>query len=98
MKKVNEVPLIEMFGLDQFDENGDRNPDGKFDFLPYKTILLGSGDIIFPTLRPFGSDLPIIFEQSFQQRLIYDTTKIFAEYSPNGRNFKIEMKFYTHSE
>ncbi len=95
LKAINGTPLIEYFGLDKMDEAGNPNPDGKIDFLPGKTILLNSGDIIFPTLESFGSDLPIIFNQSFQQRLIYDTTKTFAVYSPNSRNFKIEVKFNT---
>ena len=90
--------MIEYFGLDKMDEEGNPNPDGKFDFLPGKTILLNSGDIIFPTLEPFGSDLPIIFNESFQQKDIYDTTKTFAAYGPNSKNFKIEVKFNTFIE
>ena len=95
LKAINGTPLIEYFGLDKMDEEGNPNPDGKFDFLPGKTIMPDLGYIIFPKLEPFGSDMPIIFSQSFQQRLIYDTTKTFAAYSPNSRNFKIEVKFNT---
>jgi hypothetical protein len=94
LKKINNVPLIELFGLDKFDENGDRNPDGKFDFIPGKTILLESGDIIFSTLEPFGQDIPLHLFTSLQQNEIYEYGMPQASYFQNSRNFKIEVKYY----
>jgi hypothetical protein len=98
LKAINGTPLIEYFGLDKMDEEGNPNPDGKFDFIPGKTIMPDLGYIIFPKLEPFGSDLPRIFNESLQQNDIYDTTKTFAAYSPNSKNFKIEVKFNTRDD
>ncbi|MBL1213062.1 MAG: hypothetical protein HND52_06880 [Ignavibacteriae bacterium] len=98
LKSINDVSLIKMFGLDNFDENGERNPDNNFDFLPGKTILLGSGDIIFPALEPFGSYLPTIFDETFRQNGIYEKSQSQASYSSNSRNFRIEVKYYPKIE
>ena len=50
-------PLLQVFGLDNLNLQGDPGPDGIFDFVPGLTINLRSGRIMFPVLEPFGSDL-----------------------------------------
>jgi cell surface protein SprA len=50
-------PLLQVFGLDNLNLQGDPGPDGIFDFVPGLTISLRSGRIMFPVLEPFGSGL-----------------------------------------
>lgn len=47
-------PLLQVFGLDNLNLQGDPGPDGIFDFVPGLTINLRSGRVMFPVLEPFG--------------------------------------------
>ncbi len=75
------VQLITEFEFDQIDENGDYYPDGKFDFRKELTICPISGEIIFPSLEPFGRDLPESIPDSFKIFSLYDTIKTFVDKS-----------------
>ncbi len=54
--------LIRLFGLDNTDDNGGY-PDSKIDFLPGLTVNPVRGEIIFPTLEPWGQGLLDNFKQ-----------------------------------
>ncbi|MCF8241597.1 MAG: cell surface protein SprA [Melioribacteraceae bacterium] len=74
------IKLLEAFGLDQTDESGTgTSPDGAFDFLPGRTILPSTGEIIFPTLQPFGVNLPDELPDSLKYNSVYDTLDTFAK-------------------
>ncbi|MEW6062307.1 MAG: cell surface protein SprA, partial [Bacteroidota bacterium] len=49
--------IIRLFGLDEYDDGGGKNPDQKFDFNVGQTIDPERGEIIFPTLFPFTEGL-----------------------------------------
>ncbi|MCP5062309.1 MAG: cell surface protein SprA, partial [Ignavibacteriae bacterium] len=68
--------LLEKFGLDITDESGTGGPDGAFDWDRGRTILTNTGEIIFPTLQPFGANFP--FDQKFAYQAIYDKLLTFA--------------------
>ncbi|MCW9095320.1 MAG: cell surface protein SprA, partial [Ignavibacteriaceae bacterium] len=74
----NNVRLIQAFGLDRQGSGGSPTPDNIFDWRPGITILPETGEIIFPTLEPFGRDIPLGLEDKVYQK-IYDTTKTFAQ-------------------
>ncbi len=75
----NGTPYLQLFGLDKTDESGaSSNPDGAFDFND-RTIFTQTGEIIFPTLQPFGEDFPTAIDTSRRYQAVYDTTKTFAE-------------------
>ncbi|HEY6952024.1 MAG TPA: cell surface protein SprA, partial [Bacteroidota bacterium] len=95
---LNNVTLLQMFGLDRFTE-GSSGSDGKFDYLPGITVDENRGELIFPTLEPFDttsirsflSQSPNVTAQqaaaaadSFSYAAIYDTTYTGA--INNGRN------------
>ncbi len=69
--------ILEKFGLDITDESGNGGPDGAFDWDPGRTILPKTGEIIFPTLQPFGEDFP--FDKKFAFQAIYDKALTFAK-------------------
>ncbi len=60
--KIQNIPLIQVMGLDRVNANNDRNPDGNFDFFPGITIDTELGKIIFPSVQPFGSYLKAQFD------------------------------------
>ena len=81
-EQVNNIDgeaLLEAFGLDITDESGNGGPDGAFDWDPGRTILPGTGEIIFPTLQPFGKDFPEKFSNELAYQAIYDKSVTFAK-------------------
>ncbi|MDZ7624825.1 MAG: cell surface protein SprA [Ignavibacteriaceae bacterium] len=57
------VRLIQAFGFDQQGSGGSPTPDNIFDWRIGYTILPETGEIIFPTLEPFGRDIPVGLEE-----------------------------------
>ncbi|MFI5251833.1 MAG: cell surface protein SprA [Bacteroidota bacterium] len=85
----NNVALLQAVGFDKYASDGSTpTPDGKFDFIPGITIDQAFGNIIFPTLRPFDTDLKnyysvnqhITLTDSLLMPEIYDTTKVSLQY------------------
>lgn len=60
--KIQNVPIIQVLGLDRVNPNNDRNPDGNFDFLPGITVNPELGRLIFPSVQPFGDYLRAQFD------------------------------------
>lgn len=60
--RIQNVPLIEVLGLDRVNANNDRNADGNFDYFPGITIDPELGKVIFPSVQPFGSYLKAQFD------------------------------------
>ena len=78
--ELPELPnqrLIQAFGLDKQGSGGSTTPDNVFDWRPGITIFPETGEIIFPTLEPFGRDIPTELQDKAYQS-VYDTTKTFA--------------------
>ncbi len=73
------VQLLNAFGLDLYDASGNPNPDGNFDWRPDLTILPATGEIIFPTLEPFGNNYPSNLPDSLKYQSIYDTSQTGAQ-------------------
>ena len=72
---TKNIPLVELFGLDQLNSNLDPQPDGNFDFVDGLTIVTETGNIIFPVLEPFGKDLEKLFtdtEQDLKDRFVFN--------------------------
>jgi hypothetical protein len=78
--------ILEILGLDQYDENNNRTPDGRFDFFPGVTVDPERGEVIFPTLRPFDSTIAQFYRQKLGKEApdtllvspVYDTTVVAA--------------------
>ncbi len=59
---VQDVPLIQVLGVDRYNQNGSKTPDGVFDFYPKAetdggTINVNNGRVYFTTVEPFGKTL-----------------------------------------
>ncbi len=77
---------IQLTGLDNLNQQNNKQPDGYFDFLEGITIDSQNGRIMFPTVEPFGRDLAAEFvpgEQDLVNRYVYqplyDSTKTIAQ-------------------
>ncbi len=77
---------LKLTGLDNLNQQGEKQSDGYFDFLEGITIDSQNGRIVFPVLEPFGSDLARQFnpgETALRDRYVYqqlyDSTKTVAQ-------------------
>ncbi len=94
---LKDRPLIEVLGLDQLNQNNDRQPDANFDFIEGTTIDTRNGNVIFPVLEPFGSRLQSLFNPDTEGNLIekfvytelYADTKAVAEREATKNKFVI---------
>ncbi len=73
------IKLLNAFGLDVNDAANSGNPDDIFDYRPSITIIPETGEVIFPTLEPFGNDLPTELPDSVKFSDVYDTLRTFAQ-------------------
>jgi cell surface protein SprA len=73
------IQLLHAFGLDNYNSSGGATPDNIFDWVPDVTVLPTSGEIIFPTLQPFGKNLPDGIPDSLRYSSVYDTSLVFAQ-------------------
>jgi len=90
----NGHKLLEIFDLDRTDESKTSQfPDGAFDFIPGKTILTRTGEIIFPVLEPFGTQLPSELPDTLAYQSVYDTSKTFAQQDRTKDKFLIKGEY-----
>ena len=82
--KIQNVPLIQVLGLDRVNPNNDRNPDGNFDFFPGVTVNPELGRIIFPSVEPFGDYL----------RAQFDTTGVTPGANPAAERTLVQQYVY----
>ncbi len=79
IREIGNVRYLNAFGLDLLDASKQPNPDNKFDFRPNITVFTETGEIIFPKLEPFGTDLPAGIPAEYAYQSIYDTLKTIAQ-------------------
>ncbi len=76
-RKLQNIPLIRLLGLDKLNPNNDPQPegDGNFDFVEDVTIDTKMGKLIFPVLEPFGKTLNNLFdadEQILREKYVFN--------------------------
>ncbi len=94
-----EVPLLQIFNLDNLNVQSDPAPDGVFDYVPGLTIFPRTGRMMFPVLEPFGSSLsrqlpddPEI-QQEYVYQVLYDSTVWRAREYPSLNRFVIRGQY-----
>ena len=88
-----QIQLLNAFGLDLYDNSGNPNPDGNFDWRPQYTILPDVGEIIFPNLEPFGQNLPTNIPDSLAYQSIYDTLNYAAQQDKLHDRWEIDGQY-----
>ena len=98
--RVNGKQLIRVLNADRLSVNGDKIPDGVYDFINGYTVQQNNGRIYFPTVEPFGRSLANAFESGdfpeankyiFYE--LYDSTRTAATFIQNKNRFKIKGQF-----
>jgi cell surface protein SprA len=89
---------LHLLGLDNLDAQGNKQPDGYFDYLEGITIDSQNGIIIFPTLEPFGADLSKQFlpsEQTLTNKYTYQ--QLYDSTQTTAQNYFAQLNRYTIS-
>lgn len=105
-QRVQNVPLVQVLGLDRVNANNDRNADGNFDFFPGITVDPELGKIIFPSVQPFGSYLKAQFDtlgpnaanerllaQKYVYQALYNQTQSDAQQQQTKDKFFLRGRF-----
>jgi len=99
-ERIRDIPLVEVFNLDNVNSNNDPPRDGNFDFLTDITIDPENGRIIFPVVEPFGSYLNSQFtdaEVNLRERYVfqelYELTQTDAQQFTNKDKFFIKGRY-----
>ena len=104
--KVNGVQLIKVLDCDKLSVNGDKNPDGVYDFINGYTVSQNNGRVYFPTVEPFGKSLEKKFDAvadfpeastKYIFNELYDSTKTAASFIQNKNRFKIKGTYRSSS-
>jgi cell surface protein SprA len=94
-QNINGKILLQVFNLDQLNNQNDPQTDGFFDFIEGKTIQSDKGRIIFPMREPFGSylrskfvspgEIPLANKYAFDS--LYTTTQPLAQLDARHNRF-----------
>ena len=104
--KVQDIPLVEVMGLDHVNINNDRPSDGNFDFLSGTTIDPETGKVYFPEVEPFGSYLaqkfaeggaPAAVQDKYLYQQLYDSTQTSASQFTALSKFFLTGRFQLNS-
>ncbi len=98
---INGQQLIRVLGCDKLSVNGDRVPDGVFDFIKDYTINPANGRIYLPMAEPFGNGLKGKFDinndfpgaNKYIYQELYDSTRVAATFIQEKNRYKIKGTF-----
>jgi cell surface protein SprA len=98
---ISNLPLLQIFKLDQLDQSQFRSPDGFFDYIEGVTVNSENGFIFFPEPEPFGNDLEDALtnpsDASFLFKELYLNTKVNIKNNFQNKD-KYFLKGYFKSE
>ncbi|WP_405609997.1 cell surface protein SprA [Polaribacter sp. Asnod1-A03] len=104
---ITNLPLIQVFKLDQLDQSQYKEPDGYFDYVEDITVNSDKGFIFFPEPEPFGNDLvkqsttdvglDETLDETYIFKELYLNTKVNAQNNYQNKD-KYSLKGYFKSE
>jgi cell surface protein SprA len=89
--------LLNKFGFDNVDASGSANPDNEFDFISERTILIETGEVIFPHLHPFNQDLPAELDTSLRYNNLYNSSQTIARLQTSKDKFYLTGSYSASS-
>ncbi|WP_262383893.1 T9SS outer membrane translocon Sov/SprA [Hymenobacter lutimineralis] len=95
-EKIANIPLVQVFNLDNANANNDRPSDGNFDFLTGITIDPEQGRIIFPQVEPFGRYLKSKFDTVGERLLVekYVYQELYEQVQSDAQQRQEKDKFF----
>ena len=96
---IQNIPLVQVFGMDRLNQQLDGQPDGNFDYVENITIDSRYGKIIFPVLEPFGAYLAnkLGNDASLRSKYVFDqlyrTTQTDAQQIADKNKFFLKGAF-----
>lgn len=103
-RRLRDVPLIQVMGLDRLNQQLDPQVDGNFDFVEGTTIDSRQGKVIFPVLEPFGANLRKQFDadetilvEKYVHDKLYRGTLIDAQQVTDKNKFFLRGTFQSGS-
>lgn len=93
------VILLRLLNSDRVNSQQDAQSDGLYDFIPGVTVNTEKGQIIFPVVEPFGSNLEKVFASDpasaakYVFNTLYDSTKYKAKEDATKAAFKLKGRF-----
>jgi cell surface protein SprA len=100
---VNGIQLIRVLNCDNLSVNGDKRPDGIYDFINGYTISQQNGRAYFPTVEPFGRSLKkkfgsdSVLANKYIFNELYDSTKTAASFLQEKNRFRIKGTYRSSS-
>lgn len=93
---TRDKPLIRLLGLDRLNSFNDPQFDGNFDFIEGLTINSKKGNIIFPVLEPFGSNLNSYFATNNETELSekYVFNELYSKTQDEAEQILSKNKFF----
>lgn len=93
---TKDIPLVQLFNLDEVNMNGDLIRDGNFDFLDNATVLTRLGKLMFPMREPFGDFVEdSLFDKVTESGLVkkYQFDKLYDDIKKNAQYDFLHDKF-----
>lgn len=101
--KIKNLPLLQLYNLDNLNPNNDPSPDGNFDYIEGVTVDSRNGRVFFPVLEPFGKNLndTLAGQPDYQRKYVfsdlYRSTKQFAEQQASYNKFFLKGRYQASS-
>ncbi|WP_229313118.1 cell surface protein SprA [Larkinella terrae] len=100
--QIKDIPLVQVFNMDQVNAQLDPQKDGNFDFVEGVTVDSRYGRVIFPVLEPFGSYLSRklgtgtdadVFRAKYVYNELYRTTLVDAQQVAGKNKFFLKGSY-----
>lgn len=91
---IQNIPLVQVFGMDRLNQQLDAQPDGNFDYVENITIDSRYGKIIFPTLEPFGAYLATRLGNDPSLRAKYVFDQLYRTTQTDAQQIADKNKFF----
>jgi cell surface protein SprA len=90
--------LLNIFELDNVDASGNSSPDNEFDFISDRSIIVETGEVIFPHLYPFGENFPSELDSAtYAYKAIYTNTQTMARLETSKDKFYLTGSYSASS-
>ena len=93
---LKDLPLVQLFNVDNLNPNGDPGPDGNWDYIQGTSIDSANGRIIFGVKEPFGKYLEQFYDSTTEEGLInkYVYKELYEQTKNNAVQITTKNKFF----